>query len=76
METIAAAWTDEVLLDTDDLYGQTWPRGLTLSVLLRHEAHHVGQMTVLLRQAGATVPGVCGPAKEEWASMGREAPPY
>ena len=31
-------------------------------------------MTVLMRQAGLTVPGVYGPAKEEWAVAGMEAP--
>ena len=31
-------------------------------------------MTVLMRQAGLTVPGVYGPAKEEWATAGMEAP--
>ena len=34
------------------------------------EAHHRGQMTVLMRQAGLTVPGIYGPAQEEWAAMG------
>ena len=73
---LAADWDDDALLQTDDMYGQRWPRGVTLSVLLHHEAHHRGQMTVLLRQAGAKVPGVCGPAKEEWAQFGMEAPAY
>jgi uncharacterized damage-inducible protein DinB len=27
-------------------------------------------MTVLMRQAGIKVPGVYGPAKEEWAAYG------
>jgi uncharacterized damage-inducible protein DinB len=71
---LAAKWDDETLLQTDDIYGQRWPRGVTLAVLLNHEMHHRGQMTVLLRQAGAKVPGVCGPAKEEWAEFGMEAP--
>lgn len=31
-------------------------------------------MTVLMRQAGLTVPGIYGPAKEEWAKFGLEAP--
>lgn len=31
-------------------------------------------MTVLMRQAGLTVPGIYGPAKEEWATFGMEAP--
>jgi hypothetical protein len=31
-------------------------------------------MTVLMRQAGLKVPGVYGPAREEWAGMGMQAP--
>ena len=67
-------WTDETLLETDDMYGETWQRGLTVSALLAHETHHRGQMTVLMRQAGLVVPGVYGPAKEGWAEHGAEAP--
>ena len=32
--------------------------------LINHQNHHRGQMTVLMRQAGLTVPGVYGPAKK------------
>jgi hypothetical protein len=28
-----------------------------------------------MRQAGLTVPGIYGPVREEWATMGMEAPP-
>ena len=66
-------WTDETLLETDDMYGETWARGLTLFYLIAHQAHHRGQMTVLMRQAGLKVPGVYGPAREEWAAMGAPA---
>jgi uncharacterized damage-inducible protein DinB len=38
-----------------------------------HQAHHRGQMTVLMRQAGLTVPGVYGPAREERAQWGTPA---
>jgi uncharacterized damage-inducible protein DinB len=31
-------------------------------------------MTVLMRQAGLAVPGVYGPAREEWAAYGMAAP--
>jgi uncharacterized damage-inducible protein DinB len=69
-------WKDEALLETDDMYGQSWPRGKTLHALIIHETHHVGQMTVLLRQAGARVPGIYGPSKEEWKQSGMEPPSY
>jgi len=72
-EQIGANWTDETLLEEDNMYGETWARGLTLFYLIAHQAHHRGQMTVLMRQAGLTVPGVYGPAKEEWAAMGAPA---
>jgi uncharacterized damage-inducible protein DinB len=42
--------------------------------MLENEIHHRGQMTVLMRQAGLKVPGVYGPAKEDWAAMGMPAP--
>jgi uncharacterized damage-inducible protein DinB len=72
-DEINANWTDETLLQTDNMYGETWARGLTLFYLIAHQAHHRGQMTVLMRQAGLAVPGVYGPAKEEWAAMGAPA---
>jgi uncharacterized damage-inducible protein DinB len=71
---IQASWTDETLQESDDMYGDRWKRGLTLTVLVTHQAHHRGQMTVLMRQAGLKVPGVYGPAREEWAGMGLEPP--
>ena len=65
-----AAWTDAQLGDLIPMYGQQWPRGLALSILIGHQTHHRAQMTVLMRQAGVPVPGMFGPSKEEWAAMG------
>lgn len=70
---VAANWTDETLLQEDDMYGEKWARGLTLLYLMMHQAHHRGQMTVLMRQAGLAVTGIYGPAKEEWGQMGMPA---
>ena len=67
-------WDDATLLVEDDMYGESWARGRTLRVLLDHEIHHRGQMTILMRQADLPVPGVCGPSKEEWAAFGAPAP--
>lgn len=72
-EEVKNNWTDETLLQEDNMYGETWARGLTLFYLIAHQAHHRGQMTVLMRQAGLPVPGVYGPSKEEWAAMGAPA---
>jgi len=71
---LSSQWSDATLEVEDDMYGQRWARGATLHALVLHQAHHRGQMTVLMRQAGLRVPGIYGPAREDWASMGM-APP-
>jgi uncharacterized damage-inducible protein DinB len=76
LAAVRERWNDETLTQVDDMYGQKWPRGLSLAILVQHEVHHVGQMTVLLRQAGRIVPGTHGPAKEEWAKYGMNLPAY
>lgn len=40
------------------------PRGKLLRTFIDHQTHHRGQMTVLIRQAGLTVPALLGPTKE------------
>lgn len=65
-EQVAKHWDDAKLLDVIDMYGERWTRGQTLAILILHQTHHRGQMTVLMRQAGLVVPGVYGPAREEW----------
>ena len=67
---IKSKWSDDTLNIEDDMYGEKWKRGLTLGILITHQIHHRGQMTVLMRQAGLKVPGIYGPAQEEWAAMG------
>jgi len=65
-------WTDSMLFEKIPMYGEHWTRGATLMALIAHQIHHRGQMTVLMRQAGLRVPGVYGPAHEEWADIGME----
>lgn len=62
-------WKDADLTDEISMYGSTWKKGTVLSVLIRHQAHHRGQLTILMRQAGLKVSGIYGPVKEEWAAM-------
>ena len=69
-EGVRQAWTDADLEQLVPMYGEEWKKGVVLAVLVKHQAHHRGQMTVLMRQAGLAVPGVYGPAREEWAAMG------
>lgn len=72
--SVRQTWTDEQLPDLIPMYGEEWPKGYVLSALINHQAHHRGQMTVLMRQAGLKVPGIYGPAAEEWAAMGVPTP--
>ncbi len=74
-DEVAKHWNNETLLLEDDMYGETWSRGMTLFYLIAHQVHHRGQMTVLMRQAGLRVPGIYGPAREEWAAFGQPALP-
>ncbi len=75
-ESIGGNWTDSDLTVEDDMYGESWARGRTLAILVNHEIHHRGQLTVLMRQAGLVVPGVFGPSQEEWTQYGMEPPAY
>jgi uncharacterized damage-inducible protein DinB len=70
IKEIEDKWNDETLLKEDNMYGQMWKRAKTLGVLVAHQIHHRAQLTVVMRMAGLKVPGVYGPAKEEWAKMG------
>lgn len=73
-DAVQANWTDEQLNDKVPMYGEEWKKGFILSVLISHQTHHRGQITVVMRHAGLKVPGVYGPAEEEWAAMGMPAP--
>lgn len=74
LDQIKSHWTNASLQIEDDMYGEKWKRSKTLTALIFHQIHHRGQMTVLMRQAGLTVPGVYGPAREEWAAWGMPPP--
>ncbi|EOQ26133.1 DinB family protein [Bacillus cereus group sp. RP37] len=74
VEALQSEWTDKDLATMNDFFGRPMPNSIFLMTLINHQNHHRGQMTVLMRQAGLTVPGVYGPAKEEWAAAGMEAP--
>ncbi|RUT46690.1 damage-inducible protein DinB [Paenibacillus anaericanus] len=60
----AKKFTDEMMTEEINVFGGKMIRGKFLRMLIDHQTHHRGQMTVLLRQAGLTVPGVMGPTKE------------
>lgn len=69
-----AKWSDADLAIEDEMYGEKWKRGSSLSIFLMHEVHHRGQMTVVMRLAGLKVPGIYGPSLEEWSGFGMQPP--
>jgi uncharacterized damage-inducible protein DinB len=72
LDEIKSKWTDDFLLVKNDMYGKIWENGRTLDSIVRHQTHHRGQVTVLLRILGLPVTGVYGPSKEEWVNFGME----
>jgi uncharacterized damage-inducible protein DinB len=74
LEAVPSQWQDDMLEGEIEMYGEQWTRGFALSALVAHEGHHIGQLTVLMRQAGLPVHGIYGPSKEEWAQYGMEQP--
>jgi uncharacterized damage-inducible protein DinB len=70
---IQQKWNDGMLSEKIDMYGQQWTRSATLGSIIKHQIHHRAQMTVLMRQAGLTVPGIYGPSREEWSQFGMPA---
>ncbi|MGD6818578.1 DinB family protein [Metabacillus sp. 84] len=69
VKAVQEQWSDETLNETREFFGNERPVQSILRDLIQHQAHHRGQMTVLMRQAGLKVPGVYGPSKEEWANL-------
>lgn len=70
---LPSQWRDEDLAGEIQLYGQSFTRGKTLVMLVKHQIHHRAQLTVLMRQAGLKVPGAYGPSFEEWSQYGAPA---
>jgi len=46
LDQIKSRWDDNTLEQEDDMYGEKWKKGNSLHILLVHEIHHRGQMTV------------------------------
>ena len=74
LEQVGKNWSDADLLEEVEMYGEKWKKGIVLTVLIKHEAHHRGQLTTLMRLENLPVPGVYGPSKEEWAAWNMTAP--
>ncbi|SFL36073.1 Uncharacterized damage-inducible protein DinB (forms a four-helix bundle) [Gracilibacillus orientalis] len=74
-QVIEQQWTDESLEKVQDAFGREETNAQILMGLIKHIAHHRGQATVLMRQAGIKPFGVYGPPKEDWIDLGVENPP-
>lgn len=72
--SVRLKWTDSGLTEQVEMYGEQWEKGKILRILIGHQTHHRGQMTVIMRLLGLLVPGLYGPTKEEWAEYGMMAP--
>lgn len=72
LRAVRNQWTDESLAQVVNMFGEDWANGASLRFSLRHEIHHRGQMTVLMRQAGLRVPDILGPTRDDWMDKGEE----
>ncbi|MFC3800691.1 DinB family protein [Cohnella sp. GCM10012308] len=70
IEAMQEQWSDANLADQLEIAGELWKNGDSLRFSLMHQAHHRGQMTVLMRQAGLRPPGLYGPVYEGWIERG------
>jgi uncharacterized damage-inducible protein DinB len=76
-QAAAKSFTDQALAKMQDghlasevtYFGRTILGSQALNSLVRHQVHHRGQMTMLMRQAGLVVPSVYGPSREESAAL-------
>ncbi len=71
---VQGQWTEQDLLKQVEIGGEAYTYGASLQFTLMHQAHHRGQLTVLMRQGGLRAPDVYGPTKEDWLDQGME--PY
>lgn len=74
LQDMIGAWNNAELGRSFNCYGETWSGGFLLWVLVAHQIHHRGQMTVLMRQAGLPLPDIYGPTREGWKAYGMDAP--
>lgn len=57
---------------TREFDGEPWTNAAFLHFTLVHQAHHRGQMTVLMRQAGLRIPELYGPTYDSWIDKGMD----
>jgi uncharacterized damage-inducible protein DinB len=70
LEAVKTQWTNDSLRETRKIAGEEWRNGDSLRYCLMHQAHHRGQMTVLMKQAGLRPPEIYGSTYETWVDKG------
>ncbi|MFC4600883.1 DinB family protein [Cohnella hongkongensis] len=70
LRAVRSEWNDGRLSEKQTVMGAEWRNGDSLRFCLMHQAHHRGQMTVLMRQAGLRPPEIYGPTYEAWIDRG------
>ena len=55
-----------------EFYGMKMPRADIVGLMVRHDVHHRGQLSVYLRLAGAKVSGIYGPSADEEKAANEE----
>jgi len=70
---IISKWTDNDLEEQVSVLGGSYKKGYILSTLLiGHQAHHRGQLTILMRLKNLKLIEMYGPTYESWVEMGEE----
>lgn len=67
---VRAKWNDDSLREKQTIMGREWGNGDSLRFTIMHQAHHRGQLTVLIRQAGLRPPEIYGPTYDDWVDKG------
>jgi uncharacterized damage-inducible protein DinB len=68
LQVVEQQWADDDLQTELNMYGEQWTKATVLNVLTKHEIHHRGQLSVVMRLNNIKVPSIYGPAKEDWAT--------
>jgi len=70
IQQLSNNWKDATLQEELEIYGGKQKKGEILQMLITHQIHHRGQLTVIMRLTDVEVQGTYGPAKQEWSKYG------
>lgn len=72
LDAVLSQWSDDLLGESQTVFGEEWQNGASLRFTVLHQAHHRGQLTVLMSQAGLRLPELYGPTYDSWIEKGME----